>query len=70
MGLFSRKKKEEAGKDYCLFCGMDLVNGVCSSCGREAKPMVGFDAFQFKQVPVSVAVRWVSRRKSCLAMIN
>lgn len=55
MGLFSRKKKEEAGKDYCLFCGMDLVNGVCSHCGREAKPMVGFDAFQFKRVPVSVA---------------
>lgn len=63
MGLFSRKKKEEAGKDYCLFCGMDLVNGVCSSCGREAKPMVGFDAFQFKPVPVSVAEQMGEQKK-------
>ena len=55
MGFFSRKKQETAGVDYCLFCGMDLVNGVCSRCGREAKPMADFEDFEFKMVPASVA---------------
>lgn len=45
MGFFSKKKQETAGLDYCLFCGMDLVNGVCSRCGREAKPMADLEDF-------------------------
>ncbi len=65
MGLFfNKKKKAVAGTDYCLFCGMDLVNGVCSRCGREAKPMVGFDAFAFKPVPTSVAAELGEQKKS------
>lgn len=55
MGFFLKKKQETAGLDYCLFCGMDLVNGVCSRCGREAKPMADLEDFEFKMVPVSVA---------------
>ena len=63
MGFFARKKQEMAGLDYCLFCGMDLVNGVCSCCGREAKPMADLDDFEFKMVPVSVAAEEKAVRK-------
>ena len=63
MGLFSKKQKEEAGKDYCLFCGMDIVDGVCSRCGREAKPMIDPGELNFRQVPQSVAAELGEQKK-------
>lgn len=53
MGLFS--KGTESGKEYCVFCGHEIVQGNCSNCGREAKPMVKFDQFTYRQVPAAEA---------------
>ena len=52
MGLLN---KTEAGMDYCISCGNASVHGRCSKCGREAKHMVAFNGFAFRQVPADVA---------------
>ncbi len=56
MGLFGfgAKKKEDSG-NACIFCGMEIVNGVCTRCKREKKPMVDFSGMDFKRVPTAVA---------------
>ena len=38
MGFFSRKKQETAGLDYCLFCGMDLVQPLRTRGEADGRP--------------------------------
>ena len=52
MELFSGNK---GIKNYCIFCGKDLANGVCTACGREAKPMISFHELEYHKVPVEAA---------------
>ena len=59
MGLLN---KTEAGMDYCISCGNAIVHGRCSKCGREAKHMVDFNGFAFRQM---WQTHWDNRRKSC-----
>lgn len=52
MGLFSSNK---GIKNYCIFCGGDLANGICTTCGREAKPMISFNELEYQKVPAAAA---------------
>lgn len=52
MGIFSKKSNKSS---YCLFCGQELSEGKCMSCGREAKELVPLSSLDWQKVPVDVA---------------